>query len=612
MALDGGAARILRQNLPDECLDGAAPRTGALIARPESTARAMDLMEMKIEALQQELVRLVQGSGAGPAASGGCALVAQAVQLRRGVKAMDTRLGEVHASVGPALELPIAAVNSSASGRAELLEQVQTHDQLASIMSALSLLKTAVAQYDAAAAAGDLAAAARGVCALEDMLREEPLARLAVDGARSISALASMVASKRAELSEAATTAVRQSFVVGRRGSGADTVVRCRFRSMLPMSSKFKTGGQSQPIDAAPTLHLPVVWTCLKTLGDELVTASVRKVAEALQSFFIDPLFSKPPVAPQEGEAHEATVLGWELQVDDAVREDGSFQESVAATLRLHSLHGTRESAVGNAEVQLLDPLARLVEALHAITCAGDSDMCSAFGSEMWPRLSEQLAESGCLHAQDADAVGTFQTRLRKIGFVFELGKAVVDISLAATSTASVTAHEDQRVVADAESTAAASSLTGHVEGLRHREAKEACAHLLNRAREALACIGAGTTAVDSCNLVQREIVGGCPSSLAQTALFAFPVCETSTAAQSTVGLMKECLQLAASRYADDSGMSWLAWPQVRTASVSTNWLLLNLDELYLQVQPRWCCNRLTNCWTYSESHAQAEMQWGR
>ena len=566
MALDDGAARILRQNLPDECLDGGAPRTSTLLARPESTARAMDLMEMKIEALQQELVRLVQGSGAGPAASGGRELAAQAAQLRRGVKAMATRLGEVHASVGPALELPIAGVDSSASGRAELLEQVQTHDQLASIMSALSILKNAVAQYDAAAAAGDLATAARGVCALEDMLREEPLASLAVDGARSISALASMVASKRAELSEAATTAVRQSFVVGRRGSGSDTVVRCRFRSTLPMSSKFKTDGQSQPFDAAPTLHLPVVWTCLKTLGDELIATSVRKVAEALQSYFIDPLLSKP-VATQAGEAHEAAVLGWELQVDDVVREDGSFEESVAATLRLHSLHSARESAVGSAEEQLLDPLARLVEALHAITCGGDSDLCSAFGAEMWPRLSQQLAQSGCLHAQDADAVSTFQTRLRKIGFVSELGAAVVDISLAATSTASVSANEDQRVVAsDAESSSAASSLTGHVEGLRHREAKEACVHLLNRAREALVSIGAGNTAVDSCNLVQREIVGGSPSSLAQTALFAFPVCETSTAAQSTVGLMKECVQLAALRYADDSGMSWLAWPHVRTA----------------------------------------------
>ena len=82
MGLDEGAARILRQNLPDECLDGGAPLTSALVSRPESTARAMDLMEMKIEALQQELVRLVQGSGAGPAASGGRALVAQAAQLR--------------------------------------------------------------------------------------------------------------------------------------------------------------------------------------------------------------------------------------------------------------------------------------------------------------------------------------------------------------------------------------------------------------------------------------------------------------------------------------------------------------------------------------------------
>jgi hypothetical protein len=551
MALDDGAARILRQNLPEECLDGGAPRTSALIDRPESTARAMDLMEMKIEALQEELVRLVQGSGAGPAASGGRALAAQAAQLRRDVKDIDARLGEVHGSVGPALELPIAAVDSSASGRAELLEQVQTHDQLASIMAALSLFKSTVAQYDTDTAAGDLAAAASGVCVLEEMLREEPLASLAEDGARSICALGSMVASKRAELSEAATTAVRQSFVVGRRGSGADMVVRCRFRSVLPMTSKFKTGVESQPSNAAPTLQLPVVWTCLKTLGGDLVTASVRKVAEALHSHFIDPLFSKPL---QEGKTHEAAALGWELQVDDVVREDGSFEESAAATLRLRSLPSAPDNTAGHTEEQLLDPLARLVQALHAITCSGDPDMCSAFGSEIWPRLAEQLAGSGCLHAQDADAVGIFETRLRKIGFVVELGEPAVDTSAAATNIGLATSHEDTRVAASGtESTVAASSLTGHVEGLRHREAKEACAHLLNRAREALIS-STGDTALES----QREAVGGSPSSLAQTALFAFPVCETSTAAQSTVALMEECVQLAASRYADEPGTSWL------------------------------------------------------
>jgi hypothetical protein len=550
MALDDGAARILRQNLPEECLDGGAPRTAALIDRPESTARAMDLMEMKIEALQQELARLVQGSGAGPAANGGRALAAHAAQLRRDVKDIDARLGEVHGSVGPALELPIAAVESSASERAELLEQVQTHDQLASIMAALSLFKTTVAQYDADAAAGDLAAAARGVCVLEDMLREEPLANLAEDGARSIGTLASMVASKRAELSEAAIMAVRQSFVVGRRGSGADMVVRCRFRCVLP-TSKFKTGAESQPSNAAPALQLPVVWTCLKTLGGDLVTTSVRQVAEALHSHFIDPLFSKPLVV-QEGEPHEAAALGWELQVDDVVRKDGSFEESAAATLRLKPLPSTPDDATGHAEVQLLDPLARLVQALHAVTCSGDPDMCSAFGSEMWPRLAEQLAESGCLHAQDAEAVGIFETRLREIGFVVELGEPAVATSAAATSTGSATAQEDKRVAASgAESTAAASSLTGHVEGLRHREAKQACAQLLNRAREALVS-GAGDTALEA----QRETVAS-RSSLTQTALFAFPVCETSTAAQSTIALMEECVQLAASRYADEPGKSW-------------------------------------------------------
>ena len=39
MALDDGALRVLRQNLPDDCLDaGGAPLASALAAKPESTA----------------------------------------------------------------------------------------------------------------------------------------------------------------------------------------------------------------------------------------------------------------------------------------------------------------------------------------------------------------------------------------------------------------------------------------------------------------------------------------------------------------------------------------------------------------------------------------------
>lgn len=555
MALDDDAARILRQNLPEECLDAGVPLVSALVAKPEATARAMDLMEMKIEALQQELVRLVKGSGAGPAVSGARALVVQAARLRGGVKTIDTRLGEIHGAVGPALELPLTAVGSSASERAELLQQVQTHDKLASTMAALSLLRNTITQYDADVAVGDLVAAARGVCALEDMLGDEPLASLVVDDARPIVALASMIASKRAELSDMASAAVRHSFVVGRRGSGSEMVVRCRFRSVLPMASRVSTDGQSS--NEVVSLRLPMVWTCLKTLGGDLVTASVRVVADALHSHFIDPLFSKPVTVQEGGEECEAPTLEWELQVDDVVQADGSLETSSAATLRVHSVDSARKNTAGFAKERLLDPLARLVEALHAITCGGNSDLCCAFGSEIWPRLTEQLAESGCLHAQDAEAVGMFETRLRKVGFVVELDKPNVDASSATTSTASVPTPDAQRVaVSTAESTAAASSLADHVEGLRHREAKEACAQLLSRARQALVSINSGQESLESCTLNQSEAAGGIPSSFAQTVMFDFPVCETSSAAQSIVALLRECVQLVASRYADEPGTS--------------------------------------------------------
>ena len=119
------------------------------------------------------------------------------------------------------------------------------------------------------------------------------------------------------------------------------------------------------------------------------------------------------------------------------------------------------------------------------------------------------------------------------------------------------------------------SSLAGHVEGLRHREAKEACAQLLNRAREALVSANAGDATLESRSLDLQNTAAGGPSDGAQTALFAFPVCETSTAAQSTVALMKECVQLAASRYGDDKGASRLT--EARTSTPSTPRDLLNL-----------------------------------
>ena len=82
MALDEGVREVLRRNLPEECVgvDGA-PLPAALSSSPEATARAMDLMEMKIDTLQQELEGLVKGGGAAPAASSGRALMAEAQRL---------------------------------------------------------------------------------------------------------------------------------------------------------------------------------------------------------------------------------------------------------------------------------------------------------------------------------------------------------------------------------------------------------------------------------------------------------------------------------------------------------------------------------------------------
>jgi hypothetical protein len=597
MALDDGALRVLRQNLPDDCLDaGGAPLASALAAKPESTARAMDLMEMKIDALQQELERLVRGSGAGPAASsGGHALVAQAAQLRGSVDGMQARLGDAHGAVGPALELPLAAVEAAAASRAELLQQVQTHDQLAGVMAALSLLKDAVARYDADIAVGALDAAARSVCVLEGMLRDEPLAGLAAAGARSVGGLTGMVAGKRAELGDAAATVIRQSFVVGRRGSGKDAVVRCRFRSVLPIpSGALISNGHPRSAEEAATVQIPTAWACLNTLGSGLGKSSVRAVAEALHSHFIDPLFSRPEAAASQGAGtDEAPGMSWELQVDDVVRGvDGNVAESGSATLRLRPSDPggatlPREAAAGHAETRLLGPLAQLVEVLHAVTCASNSHMCGAFGSEMWPRLTEQLAESGRLQARDAEAVGVFESRLRKVGFVVEVDCAGADVDADAGAGAGAGAGADADAlpadidavggsarndqVANTATTSSAvvtttPSLVGHVEGLRHREAKQACAQLLHRARGALLINNAddtsgnrnrdsnrnSTSSLEMSKLLQHPSAEG---SLGQTALFVFPVCETSAAAQSLVTLLRECVELAASRYADEPGM---------------------------------------------------------
>ena len=529
-SLDEGALRVLRLNLPDGTLDASgAPLPAALAASPEATARSMDLMEMKIDTLQQELERLVRGSGAGPAASGGRVLMAEAQRLRAGVGGIQARLGEAHASVGPGLELPLAAVEAAAAGRAELLQKVQTHDQLAGVMAALALLKAAVAEHEAAVAAGELEAAARKVCSLEDMLQDEPLAGLVAGGVRALSAVGAMIAGKRAELAELAGTFIRQSFVVGRRGSGADTVVRCRFRCVLPMPSE----AMAQPAGGeALSVRLYVAWACLDTLGGGLRATCVQALAKALHTHFIDPLFARPAPMHRPGGEEVSAELQWSLVVDSPP-DDG---ESGGATLRA-SADPQQESETGK---QLLAPLAELVEVLCAVNCGSDPNLCGAFGSEMWPRLTEQLAEPGCLGAQDAGAVSAFEARLRKLGFVVEF-TATSDRG-GSTSAASGSGAKDVTSTVDAP------SLVGHVEGLRHREAKHVCAQLLQRARETLLSEDAGSSTA------RAYADGNQNQNQDQAVLFAFPPCETSASSRCIVGLLRECVEIAASRYADEPG----------------------------------------------------------
>ena len=525
-ALDEGALRVLRQNLPDNTLDGSgAPLAAALVASPEATARSMDLMEMKIDTLQQELERLVRGSGGGPAASGGRVLMAKAQRLRAGVGGIQARLGEAHASVGPGLELPLAVVEAAAAGRSELLQKVQTHDQLAGVMAALALLKAAVAEHEAAVASGDLDAAARKVCSLEGMLQDEPLAGLVASGVRALSAVGAMIAGKRAELADLASTFVRQSFVVGRRGSGADTVVRCRFRRAIPMPSVARaqpTGGE------ALRVRLSVAWACLDTLGGGSRTMCVQALAKAMHTHFIDPLFARPAATQRAGGEGATADLTWSLVVDSPP-DDG---ESGGATLRASS-DPQLESETGN---QLLGPLAELVEVLCAVNCDSDPSLCGAFGSEMWPRLTEQLAESGCLGAQDAEAVSAFETRLRKLGFVVEVTATTNRGDSMSVASGSGTKDITRGTVVDAP------SLVGHVEGLRNREAKEVCGQLLQRARETLLNEDTGSSTAPA---------GG---KYNQAVLFAFPPCETSASSRCIAGLLKECGEIAASQYADEPG----------------------------------------------------------
>ena len=517
MALDEGVREVLRRNLPEECVgvDGA-PLPAALSSSPEATARAMDLMEMKIDTLQQELEGLVKGGGAAPAASSGRALMAEAQRLGAVAGGAKGRLAAAHSAVGPSLELPLATVEAAAAARAELLQRVQTHEQHAAVMGALSLVRDAAATYETEVEAGELAAAAAAVCRLEDLLQAEPLQALAKDRVRSVDAVNEMVAAKRHELAEEATALVRQSLVVGRRGEGADAIVRCRFRSALPMKR-----GEA----ATQTVQLPVAWTCLDKLGGGARETSVRAIAAALRASFVDPLFP----------AGESRGTDWCLEVDSAEDEDGAMVEHGAATLRCSGSDSEGLGAGSQQAEKLLEPLAALFELLHATVCGGNAELCGAFGREIWPRVTKQLAESGYLDAQDAEAVAMFEARVRKVGFVSESTDETAADSTGSTA-GGVSDHS--------------SSLVEHVGGLRHREAKHACEQLLFQARETLL----GKEDDDPGQSTSQYPLGGGAGDASGQQLFAFPRCETSASARRIVELLRECVALAASRYGDEPG----------------------------------------------------------